>query len=375
MVFGILATASMYRAFKHIVNAFAAQYIEVTLIQQQQAVETKFDVAKRFVQHLGSQQWIAEYLQQKNPRMQDPALVARFANFDADKEYQAIYLMNATGTTLLSTDPTLIGQNYGFRDYFKQAIVGEPFIESAIGITTKKFGYYFSYPIKTADGRVLGVLVGKLKTELIDAVIQKNILGKNGITLLVDKHGVIIQTSAKPELLYKSLGTLTEGTRRELALSKKFGGMEIASLQYDFLQQAIGSVKDARIFQWVDTTDNREEILGIVKTNAFPFYIVEESATAMIAIETENIAKSMALFAILAYLCASAMIVAVVSRLLAPLPILKNVIHAIGEGKLDQRVEVSSRDEFEEIAQACNAIVDKYKRKRNAEPSQYTKHD
>ncbi len=56
----------------------------------------------------------------------------------------AIYLMDRDGTCVLSTDPRFLGKNYGFRPYFKEAVLYGEGTYVAKGITSNKVGLYLS---------------------------------------------------------------------------------------------------------------------------------------------------------------------------------------------------------------------------------------
>jgi len=95
------------------------------------------------------------------------------------------YLMDRTGKTIASSNrqapDTFVGKNYGFRPYFVQSINGLPAVHMALGVTSKKRGIYYSYPVY-GDGseRPLGVAVIKAFIE----PIEKNLIkSQNGVML------------------------------------------------------------------------------------------------------------------------------------------------------------------------------------------------
>lgn len=61
------------------------------------------------------------------------------------------YLIDKWGTTIAASNwrkaRSFIGRNFAFRPYFKQAIVGQRAEYYALGSTSGKRGYYYSYPI------------------------------------------------------------------------------------------------------------------------------------------------------------------------------------------------------------------------------------
>jgi two-component system C4-dicarboxylate transport sensor histidine kinase DctB len=64
--------------------------------------------------------------------------------------------MDANGMTVASSnrkDPdSFVGKSYRFRPYFQEAAKGQPYHYFAMGITSKKRGFYASYPIQNQLG-------------------------------------------------------------------------------------------------------------------------------------------------------------------------------------------------------------------------------
>ena len=68
----------------------------------------------------------------------------------SSSDYDAVFVMDKNGICLASTDPTFVGQNYSFRDYFKKAIQGEGAspVSLLVGATSGRPGLFFAHPIR-----------------------------------------------------------------------------------------------------------------------------------------------------------------------------------------------------------------------------------
>jgi two-component system C4-dicarboxylate transport sensor histidine kinase DctB len=90
----------------------------------------------------------------------------RLERFAEESELEAIYLMDADGLVLATSNfnqsPSFLGQNYAFRPYFTEAIEGMRGNYFGIGATTGRPGYFVSEPVVDASGSVLGVMAIKL---------------------------------------------------------------------------------------------------------------------------------------------------------------------------------------------------------------------
>lgn len=271
--FGALTAFVAMQMTEQTILNMASKHTEAIIAQQKVILERVLDDSASFVSHLGSQQMVIDYFQQTNPQEQSPELLKYLDGLDTENRYQAIYVMDKTGETLTSTDPSFVGQNYAFRTYVKGALAGKPTVDAAIGVTSGKFGYYFSYPVKTASGEIIGVAVAKLKDTLIADALQPKDLGADGSAMLVDKYGVVIQSS-HPELLFKSLGTLTPEARQTIAETRRFNGFDITSLQYDRTAKEITEQGEPRISVLYDQFNGRDELVGITRIADAPFFIV-----------------------------------------------------------------------------------------------------
>jgi PAS domain S-box-containing protein len=135
-----------------------------------------------------------------------------------------IYLMDRNGNTVASSNrdavDSFVGNNYGFRPYFQQAMKGIPSVYVAVGVTSKKRGIYFSHPVygKEKDGP-LGVAVVKGSVELIEKALIKT---HDGIISLTDPHGVVF-VSNRAEWDYHLLWEASSETIADIAGTRQFG--------------------------------------------------------------------------------------------------------------------------------------------------------
>lgn len=133
----------------------------------------------------------------------------------------AIYLINDNALTVAASNwhepVTFIGDYYGFRPYYQEAINGGSGRFYALGWTSGKRGYYFSQAVKI-QGRVLGVVVVKVALGTLEAKLGS---GANEFAV-VDPNGVVF-LSTQPEWRYRTLRPLNAQERRRLEDSKRYG--------------------------------------------------------------------------------------------------------------------------------------------------------
>ena len=105
------------------------------------------------------------------------------------------YLLDRTGMTIAASnwadDVTFVGNNYGYRPYYAQAMQGRLGRFFALGTASNKRGYYFSYPVR-AGSEIVGVTVVKVGVEEIEAKLRSSahelfVTGPEGVILLAGR--------------------------------------------------------------------------------------------------------------------------------------------------------------------------------------------
>jgi PAS domain S-box-containing protein len=145
-------------------------------------------------------------------------------HFQRTLDVDVCYIMNRQGDTICSSNrnapDSFVGQNFSFRPYFKQAIIGDPSMYLALGTTSGKRGAYYSHPVyKDNEAQPLGVVVIKAPIR----VMEKNIIDtSDGIALLVSPEGVIFSSNRK-YWLYQTMSELTPEELSDLSASRQFG--------------------------------------------------------------------------------------------------------------------------------------------------------
>ncbi len=154
------------------------------------------------VKSMSGSPWIAPALESTSPQTlaQAHAVLDRYQQrFGAS----VAYLLDASGATIASSNrgapDSFVGQKYAFRPYFKEAISGHAGRYFALGVTSKKRGFYASYPVKNPAGKILGVAVLKMTLNRFQEELREF-----DPAFLVDPEGIVFVAS-RPDLDYHSL--------------------------------------------------------------------------------------------------------------------------------------------------------------------------
>lgn len=240
----ILAWQVAYRASLSGTEAQLAQNLAVT----KRAVESEIERFRHLPPVVGEDSRILDAL--ATPRDSDVTDRANLyletvANHSGAAQ---LYLLNGTGTAIAAsnwaTSETFVGNNYGFRPYFLDALETGQGRYYAIGVTTGKPGYFLSRRIAAGDGTI-GVVVVKLDLQALEAAWQTA-----GVqTAIADRHGVIF-LSGNRDWTYRPLRPLGADALARLAQERTYDGIDIANRTPLFetdLRIAPGSLPD-RLF-------------------------------------------------------------------------------------------------------------------------------
>lgn len=145
-------------------------------------------------------------------------------------ESSDIYVMTPDGNTIAASNydgaGTFVGQNFNYRPYFQDAIVGRQARFYALGTTSLKRGYYFSSPVEVA-GKILGVIVFKVDIDSIEASWR----GGEYKIFVADPEGIVFMTGS-PEWLYTGILPLDAPRLARTQASRRYAEAELKPLPF-----------------------------------------------------------------------------------------------------------------------------------------------
>ena len=160
---------------------------------------------------------------------QRAVLNRRLAALARQTRAAAIYLMNAEGLTLASSNweqpDSFVGSNYGFRDYFAGALRGGTFTEFALGTVSRRPGLYIAERAGPPSAPV-GVVAVKVE---FDSLERKWRDAGDGV-YVTDSDGVVVLAS-DPDWRFRATAAAPAATRDRARDALRFGQTELAPLQ------------------------------------------------------------------------------------------------------------------------------------------------
>lgn len=147
-----------------------------------------------------------------------------------------VYLIGADGyvqASSSSSGESLVGHTYAFRPYFQGAMAGHRQVYGAVGVTTKRRGFYFSEPVFDGN-RPIGVVVAKLDLGKLDSALEQL-----SDPALIESSDHVVFATNRAEWLYRTTENLSQQRRNELRHSRQFSDQELAPLPIDLRQPTV----------------------------------------------------------------------------------------------------------------------------------------
>lgn len=216
---GYLYYANLHESAIHEAERQARMRLEIL----SKSLTSYLEANDKVVRILASQPPLAAYLA-ADERQAPPAVNAILDQFERDLEAEACYLINPEGLTVASSNrdapDSFVGQNFGFRPYFQQAIKGWPAAYLALGTTSLRRGTYNSYPVYLDPAEdPVGVAVIKCS---IDVIENRLGLTSEDIVLVTDPRGVIF-ISNRGDWLFNLAWKPSPGDLEQIANERQFG--------------------------------------------------------------------------------------------------------------------------------------------------------
>ncbi|BAZ52088.1 sensor protein [Nostoc sp. NIES-4103] len=185
----------------------AGEYRKLELLAS--SIASRFDQLiidhHRVVAQVSSDRHVVDFLSASTPQQrkaQGDNLQQTIENiFRSHPDLNAVLLIDKNGQCIAATEPKFIGQNYS---HIQGNFYGSSIL---LGETTKSPGMFFSQPVRSPSGEIVGATLLKIKGEDIWLAINPLHVGFNSDVFLIDQHGIII-SHPNPSLLFHSIVTL-----------------------------------------------------------------------------------------------------------------------------------------------------------------------
>jgi serine/threonine protein kinase/HAMP domain-containing protein len=286
-----------------------------------------------------------------------------------------MFLMDAQGLALVSSEPGVAGMNFKFREYFKEAVQGRPFKTGIIvGSTAGKRGMYYANPVVDGAGAVIGVVVLRIKASTISDILEET-AGARLMPFMIDGDGILIHHRDAAQL-HRSLDTLKPDVQGRIAADQRFRKSQIDSLHMPQLAQALVGTSQSGSISYRSTISGADEYAGYAPVKGHNWVVgVSESRLnfeAPLRDLYNDVLRSVAVVGLLFLVMA----VLFSRSIVRPIARLTEAANALKEGDYDRaNIKVTTGDEIGRLARTFNVMIDvlrqREREKRRSRPDRY----
>jgi len=301
------------------------------------------------------------------------------AVIETNPDYAALFITDTKGTVLAGTPRASVGLDLSFREYYRQAKVGEVFVSDFIvGKATGEPGVYFSAPVRAGDGAaqagpVSGTVALKLKGEEIWKLVDEVEVGGHGYTFLTDANGVLIAHPHK-EFLYRSFGPLSESQLRRIDPQTSYELPTIESLGIPELMAPATAPEPSASFVYTvplgqDPSGYTAWVGGYARRTQRPWKVAAVQPQAEVSAAITSILRRHGLMALAVAVAAGLVALWRAGSMVQPLLAVTKAAGELAAGDFSARAVQFGNDEIGRLAAAFNAMVPQLKERIDLQQS------
>ena len=315
--------------------------------------------SRNLADYVGTDDDFVAYLSKPTPAGTQATLGKLQGLVRSNTDIQFAMVMDTAGNAAVATDPAVMGKNFKFREYFKQAMQGHSHMTGIIvGAVAGAAGIFYSRPVHTHDGQVIGAVVLRIKAEPVGRILASAQVGQDRTPFLIDGDGVIVWHPDE-KLMFRSLVPLDKSVLDEIVADQRFRRAKIESVNQPKLAAVMVGARERGNVSYFSNVTQREEIAGYAPVPGHDWVVgVSESReyfTAPLERLFQNVLLSVilvgAIFLLLAMLFARSIV--------RPIEQLTSAAHALKSGDYDRaNIAVKSNDEVGQLARTFNVMID-----------------
>jgi serine/threonine protein kinase/HAMP domain-containing protein len=315
--------------------------------------------SRHFARALSTEAELANYLAAPDPAAL-PALRDKLSRqAAASPDVQLLMLMDAQGQAVTASDPAVVGKNFAFRQYFQAAMSGQAFTTGLlVGAVAGASGMAYAEPVRGADGKVLGVLVLRMRGAAVAAIVDEVRRDSQLTPFLIDGDGVLIHHQ-QPELLYRSLVPLPAAKAAEIRADQRFRRDRIDSLGETVLAGAMLGARSTGHVSYRSHQTGRDEIAGYAPVAGHDWVVGVREERAVFEAPLQRLTTTLLWSVALVGLLFTGLALRFARSIVRPIRGLTDAANALKAGDYSAAaVQVDSRDEVGQLGRTFNVMID-----------------
>jgi diguanylate cyclase (GGDEF)-like protein/PAS domain S-box-containing protein len=279
------------------------------------------------------------------------------------KDIVSYAVLNRDGINMVDTVTEYIGSDESEEMYFREVVLKQaPYQSPVMFSKTEEPSLYFSSPIEDVGGSFLGVLRVRYNAKALNSLLSdsRGRIGRGAFAILIDDNNLRLMHGRRSDLQYTLASNISEADLQVLADEGRVpaGSKRLFTEKPDLIEK----LEKTRF----NNTNLQTNLFGmgedafsmsIARLNTVPWKLVFAQPEAVFIEPVQEQTRATLLFASgIAFLVV--LIVSGTTRiLLEPIRRLTTVVKQIGEGNLETRANVDTKDEIGGLANAFNEMT------------------
>lgn len=248
---------------------------------------------------------------------------------------EMLAVTNSAGKEIINNSDKIVNIDLGNRDYVKTALNGTPGkSEVIVSQTTKNTVVAIAYPLKL-NNKVVGTVIGTINFNNICKELSKLKVGTNGYAYMVDKNGLILYHPDSAKALKENISDIKSSELMNLMdkakANKSIEGYYTLSGVKKFA--SFTSVGDWFLIINVDYNDYMSPVFAI------------RLMTVLIGVFSSILAIILSYFGL-------------TRKILASINTLEKLMTKVGNGDLNVKANINTKDELQTLGEYFNKMVD-----------------
>lgn len=315
--------------------------------------------SRNLADYVGTDEDFVNYLRHPTKEGTDATLRKLNGLVAANRDIQFTMVMDPAGTAVVATDPQVMGKNFKFREYFKEAIEGRRHMTGIIvGSVAGAAGIFYSRPVFDPTGGVIGAVVMRIKAEPVGAILAGARVGDDRKPFLIDNHGVIVWHPDE-KLMFKSLVPLDKAAMDEIVADKRFRRDVIESVNQPKLASVMVGAKTRGNVSYFSSVSNRDEIAGFAPVPGHDWVVGVSESRDYFAAPLERLFQNVLVSVLLVGAVFLLLAMWFARSIVRPIEELTAAAHALKAGDYDRaNIAVHANDEIGQLARTFNVMID-----------------
>ncbi len=277
----------------------------------------------------------------------------------ANPDIHLLMVMDTHGTAVVSSDPQVEGKNFRFREYFKVAMQGRPYVTGiVVGAVAGAAGMFYSYPVYGDQRNVIGAVVLRIRASSIAKILEGIHADRQLTPFLVDADGVLVYHPDE-RLLYRSLAPLAPAALAQIRADQRFRRDRIDDLGMSALAHAMVAAPARGHIAYRSTISGHREIAGFAPVPGQGWTVAVAESRADFEEPLNHLFRQVLWSVALVGMLSLGLALRFARSIVRPVRALTAAADALKSGDYARAsISVRNRDEIGQLARTFNVMID-----------------